>query len=74
MEIGKRVEDMSELASLRWREDGAGEDGRERAVDMTARLRASTCARRLDSSVETARARPAFKVLARLSSPKMDSR
>lgn len=74
MEMGKRVTDMSELASRRCREDGAGEDGRDRAVEITARLRASTCTRRWDSSVETARARPEFSVLARLSSPKMDSR
>jgi len=60
-------------ASLLWRELGAGLEGRERAAPITARLRASTNARRWDSSVETARARPELRVEARLSSPKICS-
>lgn len=72
--IGKRLVEISVEGSLLWRLVGAGEEGRERAAPMTARLRASTWARRWDSSVEMARARPLLRVEARLSSPKMDSR
>ena len=43
---GNLVAEISELPSRLCRPFGAGDEGLDRAVEITARLRASTCARR----------------------------